>query len=54
MIRYSSKQNELRNLNTTRRDTRNVSIQKREVNNVKIKIIAFVINVRWNETARNK
>ena len=41
MTKYSSKPNNLRNVNSIRRDTRNVAIQKWEISNVKIKVIAF-------------
>ena len=46
MAGHSSKRNKMRNINTIRRDTRNGAYKKWEINNIKIKLIAFVLNVR--------
>ena len=45
---YSRKTNKLRNINTIGRGARNISIKKWEIICFKIKIILFIINLKWN------
>ena len=48
-----SKSNELRNVNTVRRESGNVITQPWGINNRKSEVIAFVVNAGINVTANN-
>ena len=48
-----SKSNQLRNVNTVRRESGNVAAQPWEINNRKSEVIAFVVNAGMNVTANN-
>ena len=48
-----SKSNQLRNVNTVRRESGNVATQPWEINNWKSEVIAFVVNAGMNVTANN-
>ena len=44
-----SKPNKIRNVNPVRGRTGNVTIQKWKIYYIKIKVIALIINFRWNK-----
>ena len=49
----SSKSNQLRNVNTVRRESWNITTQPWEINNRKSEVIAFVVNAGMNVNANN-
>ena len=50
MTRHSSKPNKLRHINPVRGRTGNVTIQKWKIYYIKIKVIALIINFKWNKS----
>ena len=47
------KSNELRNVNTVRKESRNITTQPGEIDDRKSEVIAFVVNSGLNVTANN-
>ena len=54
MTRHSSKPNKSRNVNPVRGRTGNVTIHKWKIYYIKIKVIALIINFRWNKSVWNR